>query len=249
MPRKLLLVNVLLLLLAAGSVAFITRQLMAPMPMPTAGKARPVASAEAERPAETPRPPAAAYNVIATKNLFSPSRTEAPVNPAAAAVANVPKPNLFGVVLRDGAPIAYLEDPTSKRVSGYRIGDAVAGGTVQAINADSVSITRPDGKLDVRLRDPSKPRPSAQPATAGVPPGAQPVANQPLPGVIPPIQPQPAIAGPVTPPAVAVPGQPAIVPQPGQAAVPGANLPSRRPLPPNHLRRLPQVPSTDASQQ
>jgi hypothetical protein len=172
------------------------------------------------------------------------------VNPVAAAAANVPKPNLYGVVLREGAPIAYLEDPSSKRVSGYRIGDAVAGGTVQAISADSVSIARPDGKIDVRLRDPGKPRPAGAPATAATTPGAQPVGAQPLPGVIPPVAPpvaavpHPQPGQPVV--AVPVPGQPAGIPQPGQVnpAVPG-----RRPLPPNLLRRLPQVPPTDAPQQ
>jgi hypothetical protein len=249
MPRKLLLINAILIAIAAGSVVFIARQFMAPMPMPSAGKGRPASSTDAERAAETPRPSASAYGMVASKNLFSPSRTEAPVNPAAAtAVANVPKPNLFGVVLRDGAPIAYLEDPTTKRVSGYRIGDAVAGGTVQAINADSVSISRPDGKMDVRLRDPGKPRPAGQPATAAITPGAQPVANQPLPGVIPPVAPPAAVAQPGVPP-VAVPGQPPVYPQPGQAAVPQPVIPGRRPLPPNLLRRLPQVPTTDAPQQ
>jgi hypothetical protein len=240
MPRKLLLINVLLIAMAAGSAVFIARQLMAPMPMPQAGKSRPPAG-QPERPADANRAPAAAYNVVASKNLFSPTRTEAPVSPVTAAIANVPKPNLFGIVLRDGAPIAYLEDPTTKRVSGYRIGDAVAGGTVQAINADSVSITRPDGKLDVRLRDPGKPRPPAGPATAATAPGAQPVAAQPLPGVIPPAltpPPQPHLPS----------GGPAVVPQPAQPAVPPV-LPGRRPLPPNLLRRLPQVPTTDAPQQ
>lgn len=245
MPKKLLLINAILIALAAGSVVFIARQMLAPMPMPQPGKARPV-TAEGERPADIARPPASAYGVVAAKNLFSPTRTEAPVNPAATAAVNVPKPSLFGVVLREGAPIAYLEDPTTKRVSGYRIGDAVAGGTVQAINADSVSINRPDGKMDVRLRDPGKPRPAGQPATAAVTPGAQPVANQPLPGVIPPAAAPPAVVATPGQPAV-VPGQPSVV-QPGQPTVP-PQIPGRRPLPPNLLRRLPQVPPSDGSQQ
>jgi len=244
MHKKLLLINAILIAIAAGSVVFIARQLMAPMAMPSSGKARPPA-AEAERPTEAARASASAYGVVASKNLFSPTRTEAPVSPIASAAANVPKPNLFGVVLREGSPIAYMEDPTTKRVSGYRIGDTVGGGTVQAISADSVSITRPDGKVDVRLRDPGKPRPAAAPATAAGTPGAQPVANQPLPGVIPPTAP-PVGAGGVQPPVQ--PGQPAIVPQPGQPATPPV-IPGRRPLPPNLLRRLPQVPPADAPQQ
>jgi len=245
MPKKLLLINAILIAIAAGSVVYVVRQAMAPMSMPLPTRGRPApGDAAAERQPDGGRPGAGAYNVVAAKNLFSPTRTEAPVNPAASAAANLPKPNLFGVVLREGSPIAYMEDPTSKRVSGYRIGDSIAGGTVQAITADTVSITRPDGKMDVRLRDPGKPRPASQPATAAAQPGAQPVANQPLPGVIPPATPSAAI--PAQPPAVA--GQPpVVVPQPGQPGVPV--IPGRRPLPPNLLRRLPQNPPADAPQQ
>jgi hypothetical protein len=245
MPKKLLLINAILIAIAAGSVVFIARQLMVPMPMPQAGKARPPAG-EGERPADAGRPPASAYLTVVSKNLFSPTRTEAPVSATASAIANLPKPNLFGIVLREGAPIAYLEDPTTKRVSGYRIGDAVAGGTVQAISADSVSIQRPDGKMDVRLRDPGKPRPAVQPATAAGTPGAQPVANQPLPGVIPPAAPPQIGAAPAQPPGV-TPAQPTIVP--GQPPTIPPVIPGRRPLPPNLLRRLPQAPPTDAPQQ
>jgi hypothetical protein len=248
MPKKLLLINAILIAIAAGSVVFVVRQVMAPMSMPLPTRGRPAPpDTTAVAPPDTSRPGAGAYAVVASKNLFSPTRTEAPVNPSAAAAANLPKPNLYGVVLREGAPIAYMEDPTSKRVSGYRIGDAIAGGTVQAITADTVSITRPDGKMDVRLRDPSKPRPAAQPATAAAQPGAQPVANQPLPGVIPPATP-PLAATPVPGQPPVVPGQlPGIVPLPGQPPAPV--IPGRRPLPPNLLRRLPQTPPADAPQQ
>ena len=244
MPRKLLLINAILIAIAAGSAVYIARQLMAPMPMPLPGKGR-AAATEPDRPGDGPRPPASAYTTVAAKNLFSPTRTEAPVTAVALPAANLPKPNLFGVVLRDGAPIAYLEDPSTKRVSGYRIGDAVAGGTIQAISADTVSINRPDGKMDVRLRDPGKPRPAAQPATAATTHGAQPAGSQPLPGVIPPIVPPTTAAVPAQPPVVTPPGQPQVVPQPG--TVPP--IPGRRPLPPNLLRRLPQVPPGDATQQ
>ncbi|TMQ21755.1 MAG: hypothetical protein E6K82_14970 [Candidatus Rokuibacteriota bacterium] len=246
MPKKLLIINLILLAIAAASVLFIVRQFTAPMAMPLASRGRPAPAGTATgRGQDGSRPPAGAYGVVASKNLFSPTRTEAPVTQTTAAAAAM-KPNLYGVVLREGAPIAYLEDPTTKRVSGYRIGDAVGGGTVQAINADSVTINRPDGKLDVRLRDPSKPRPAAGPATAGVPltPGAQPAGTQPgLPGVIPPAMPPivPTIPG-------QVPGQPGVVPP---AVAPSAPpiIPGRRPLPPNLLRRLPQAQPADAPQQ
>jgi hypothetical protein len=250
MPRKLLIIIAILLFIAAGSVTFIVRQLSTPMPMPQASRTRAVGAGTGR--AEPPRQQPGAYASVAARNLFSPTRTESPPTAAAAATASsAPRPNLYGVVLRDGAPLAYLEDPATKRVAGYQVGDSVAGGTVQTISADSVVIARPDGNLDVRLRDPSKPRPATAPVAAAVP-GAQPVAapegvSGALPGVIPPA----AAPGTAAPNRVMLP-QPAIVqPQPGQSGQPGAPpvVQGRRPLPPNLLRRLPQGPQTDAPQQ
>jgi hypothetical protein len=149
--------------------------------------------------------------MIATRNLFSPTRSEAPPAPEKPAVT-LPKPNLFGVVVRDGGSIAYLEDPLTKRVAGYRQGDSIAGGTVQTISGDRIVLARPDGNVDVRLHDPSKPRPPAPaPAPAA---GTTPRA---APGV--------------------PPGTPSAVP--GTPPTAEAPVPGRRPLPPNLLRRLP----------
>jgi hypothetical protein len=249
MRRRLLIINAILLFIAAGSVAFIARELMVAMPMPMASRTRPAAApaARSEAPA---RNQAGAYTSVAARNLFSPTRTESPPSALAAATPAM-KPNLYGIVLRDSAPMAYLEDPTTKRVAGYRVGDSVAGGTVQTISADGVVIARPDGNVDVRLRDPSKPRPAAPPATAAAPgaqPAAQPVAGPAvLPGVIPPAA---GVPGAVAPgPAVAQP--PLVQPQPGQVQQPTTPqlVPGRRPLPPNLLRRLPQGPQVDAPPQ
>jgi hypothetical protein len=241
MPKKLLIINVLLIAIAGGSAVFIVRQLMAPMAMPLALRRPPASTpAPAEEPPRSGGP--GAYTAVSARNLFSPTRTEAPPAATAASAALAVKPNLFGVVLREGAPIAYLEDPTTKRVAGYRVGDNVAGGTVQTISADSVVITRPDGKLDVRLRDPARPRPASVPAAAGVQPAA---GSASLPGVIPPA----GIPG------APVPGQ-VVGPRPGIAAPPGLGvqptppvIPGRRPLPPNLLRRLPQGAPPDATRQ
>jgi hypothetical protein len=148
--------------------------------------------------------------MIATRNLFSPMRSEAPPAPEKPAAA-LPKPNLFGVVVRDGGSIAYLEDPLTKRIAGYRQGDSIAGGTVQTISGDRIVLARPDGNVDVRLHDPSKPRP---PAPAPAPPaGTTPRA---APGV-----------------------PPGTTPVPGAPPTAEAPVPGRRPLPPSLLRRLP----------
>jgi hypothetical protein len=242
MPRKLVALNLVLAAVAALLVVYIARQFVAPMPLPVGGRRAPAAATAAA--SDTPRPPASAYSVVAARNLFSPTRTESPTSTTIAGVPLV-KPNLFGVVVREGGSIAYLEDPSTKRVAGYRVGDKIVGGTVQTIKADGITIDRPEGALDVRLRDPGKPRPT--PAAAAPQPGAAPA----LPGVIPPVAPQPVpphVAQPPAlqpgqPPAVGgAPGQPPAVVMPPGTQPPSVTppvIPGRRPLPPNLLRRLP----------
>jgi hypothetical protein len=144
--------------------------------------------------------------VIATKNLFSPSRAEveSTPSPVAGPVAPhpppAPKPFLQGVVIREASATAYLEDPNSKRVAGYRVGDSITGGTVESITSDRVVLKRPDGLLEIKLKDPSKPRPVAAEAP-GQPAPPRPGAPPPQPGVAPP---QAGVQG-----APPVPGSPA----------------------------------------
>jgi len=243
MSRTLVAVNLALAAVAVLLVLYIGRQFVAPTPLPLGGR-RAVTSAGTTGSADSPRPPGSAYNVVAARNLFSPTRTEAPSSSVVTASPLI-KPNLFGVVVRERGSIAYLEDPTTKRVAGYRVGDRIMGGTVQAIKADGVTIDAPGGAMDVRLHDPGKPR-ATPAAAAGTPqPGTAPV----LPGVIPPVTPmpptpmppqamQPPVQHPGQPPAF-VPGQPPLV-VPGQPpAVTPPVVPGRRPIPPNLMRRLP----------
>jgi hypothetical protein len=226
MPRQLVVLNAALIAMAIVSVGYVIRELRAPAPVSARRAAPPAPPAVAQAPPAAEAP--AGYNVVASRNLFSPTRSEAPVT-AAQAAPPVPKPNLYGIILRDGAPLAYLEDPTTKRVAGYRLGDSVAGGTVKRIGADHVVLNRPEGDVNVRLRDPSKPRPAAPPppsaAAPATPPGGVPPGMAPSPG------------------APQQPGQVLTPPQPQQPSV----LP-RRPLPPNLLRRLPP-PASDAPAQ
>ena len=231
MGKKLLVLNVLLGGVSLFCVAFIVQELVFPLPGPSA-RPRPAATAggaAAAMPA-APRPPAAAYNVVATRNVFSPTRTETTEAPGGGAALAVVKPNLHGVVLRDTNPIAYLEDPLTKRVAGYRIGDQIAGGTVKTIAADLVVIARPEGTIDVRLRDPSKPRP-APPAPAAAP-GAPGVTSPPggVPGM---------------PPGVGPPRVPIQQPQvtPGGPPQLSPFIPGRRPPPSLGGRLPPTLPS------
>ncbi|PYM95256.1 MAG: hypothetical protein DME08_16250 [Candidatus Rokuibacteriota bacterium] len=68
--------------------------------------------------------------------------------------------NLFGAVLAGDRSIAYLEDPGSKRVYAYRLGDSVAGGTIRVIESSHIVLERRHQRLEVQLHDPSRPKPS-----------------------------------------------------------------------------------------
>jgi hypothetical protein len=259
MPRRLLAINIVLAGVSVLCIALIVRQIAAARPASTPRTRSTTAGAPTSAPAAEARLPAQAYNAIASRNLFSPTRSEAPGPGIAGGSAPVlvAKPALHGVVLREGSPIAYLEDPLTKRIAGYRVGDPIAGGTVQTISADAVMISRPDGMVDVRLRDPSKPRPA--PPAPGQPgqPGQQPVPGQPggqLPnqGLMPapgPAQPPPrAFTPPGSPvPQTMTPGQP--MPPPGaiQAPTPGQPIPFGRPAP-SLGRRLPPIPTDPSGQ-
>ena len=187
MSKRLPLLTVLLVGVALAFAGLIARELTT-VPRVAGPRPQPAASVAAATPAAPAAPGAAAnYTVVASRNLFSPTRSEAPVTPPTPVpVAPVlPKPNLLGVVFTEGMPVAYLEDPVSKRVARYRVGDSVAGGTVRAIESDTVMLLRPEGQVTVRLHDPARPRPAmpATPAVPGVP--GMPTSPRPLQGIPP----------------------------------------------------------------
>jgi hypothetical protein len=171
--RRLLLLNVVVGLLGCVFAAGLTRELLAahPLPAPPAPRgARPSAAPTSASPAAAPAP--ASYGIIAAKNLFSPSRSEAPAGPVAAVG---PKPLLHGVVMDGPKSRAYLEDPQVKRTFGYAVGDTIGGGRVESIRVDRVVIGRADGLLEVLLHDPAKPKaptPAAPSPTAAAAPSA-----------------------------------------------------------------------------
>src|SRR3989442_137885 len=181
MSKRLLMLNALLVGASAGLIAYIGWQVASPKTDTPGRRASgaPVAST-ATAPAATDRS-GGAFGTIASRNLFSPDRTESASANASNALAALPKPSLHGVILRDGAPVAYLEDPITKRVAGYRVGDSVAGGTLQSISEDRVILTRPEGQVDVRLHDPT----AAGPPAPGAPRAPR-LTQRPGPGPPPP---------------------------------------------------------------
>jgi hypothetical protein len=72
------------------------------------------------------------------------------------------------VVLDGEKSRAYLEDAPGGRVFGYAVGDPVGGGSLERIADDRVTIRRPEGPIEVMLRDSSKPAPT----TGAAPPPA-----------------------------------------------------------------------------
>jgi hypothetical protein len=191
LSKKLLALNVVLAGVAVILAAWLVRDLAAsralPPPPPPRRSAPASEEPATEKAAQEQLP---AYNVIVAKYLFNPSRTEGAPPDAAQqkpAVPLPPKPILLGVVVDGPASRAYLEDPSTKRVFGYQVGDSVAGGKLEKITDDRIQISRTDGMMEVTLRDPTKPRPPA-PVTPGQPPqpGAPPAARTETPPGTPP---------------------------------------------------------------
>jgi hypothetical protein len=217
MSRGLVLLDLVLLAAAAYFGAQVFDLWTTPLPRDTAPPPTSVGSPAAlaaaavpggSRPAEgtgRSRSPGVVYATIADKNLFSPTRTERgpeptpPVTPGRVMPTPAPppppppppKPFLNGVVILETGAIAYIEDPTTKKVVAYRVGDTVAGGTIESIAPDHVVLNRPSGRLEVRLRDPGKPRQVVTPQIPGQPrrePGVAPRQIQPAPPGQPPGQ-------------------------------------------------------------
>jgi type II secretion system (T2SS) protein C len=203
--KRFLIVNVILVGIAAFFAISLIRDLTPVRSLPSFS-ARPRPPALPPAPGEAAESALAAerlanYNVIAAKHLFNPSRSE---NVAATTTAPPPppppKPLLLGVVVDGAQSRAYLEDATTKRVFSYQIGDTVAGGRLETITDDHVVIVRPDGRMEVMLRDPAKPKPAPPAPTATAAPPQVPGG----PSAPAPAQPPTVVAPP--PPVVSSPG-------------------------------------------
>jgi hypothetical protein len=90
----------------------------------------------------------------------APSTAGAPAPEAPRAPAT---PLLFGIVYVDDAWIAYIEDPGTRAVGRYRVGDSVGGRTIDAIDDERVVLRGAEGTVEVRLSD-EKPGAPKRPA-------------------------------------------------------------------------------------
>lgn len=198
MSRRLLLLNVPVVAIALAFAVLLAREFLVsrplpPPPAPRASLPQPTFG-ETATPNQGPASDLSAYNMIAARNLFNPSRSE---TSGVAAAKQAGRPVLHGVVLDGQRSRAYIEDPLAKGVFGYTVGDTVGQGQIKTISADRIMIAGPEGTFELLLHDPSKPKPAA-PGVVGVPtaprvpaaPGAPPVRRSP-PGAAP-AQPPPA---------------------------------------------------------
>jgi hypothetical protein len=151
-----MILNILLGALSCLFAVVLIREVLVVRPLPPPPVVRPTPPPSPLAPTIAPEG-VVAYGVIVAKNLFSPSRSEM----MADAVVAGPTPVLHGVVMNGEKSRAYLEDPVTKRITGYAIGDSIGGGRLQAIRSDRVLIGRPQGTVEVLLQDPSKPKPAA----------------------------------------------------------------------------------------
>jgi hypothetical protein len=203
--RWLFLANLLMVGLASFFVVSLLLEVSRPRGLPPARAPRHTVS---NSPPDGLPPPASViehietFNVIVAKNLFNESRKERAIATARATVPPLPKPILHGVVVDGPSSLAYLEDPTSKRVVGYRVGAPIAGGLLLQITQEGVAIRRPDGQVEVLLNDPSKSKLIQERVTA--PPEERPAATGSTPQAPPAIRrtPKEPAPGPSQPPAV-----------------------------------------------
>jgi len=162
MSPPLLALNLFMAGLSVFFVVTIVRAGLAPdLRAPSlSGRASAVAASVPHDVAARGTPLRGAYDVISTRNLFAPHRSDAK-NPGAADETLPPASALLlhGVVISDETRHAYLEDPATKRIVDYKIGDTLAGGRVQQIEADRVVIMRAGGPIEVKLHDASRSRP------------------------------------------------------------------------------------------
>jgi hypothetical protein len=173
-PKPLLALNVVLVGISTLLFVSVVRALFAPDPLPTIHPHRPAEVAASPTRGRGPSTrPSSGYDLIAARNLFHPNRSESTRSGLGAQDVTPPtKPVLYGVVLSDDAGLAFLEDPATKRILGYRIGDNWAGGRVERIERDRVVISRAGGQVEVFLSGLHSPRQAETAAAPGEPNGS-----------------------------------------------------------------------------
>lgn len=97
------------------------------------------------------------YDLIASNNLFHPSRSSVEDSPQIATpVSESEIPQLFGTIIMGDRKLAILEDKAAKKSSLYEVNDSVSGFLVAQIGLDRVILQRGGESIDVNLRTDKK---------------------------------------------------------------------------------------------
>jgi len=174
----LLVLNVLLVGVSAALLFSVARALMTSDRLPPIPAPRPTEAVASSSARVTRARASAGYDVIATRNLFDPSRSEPTRSDRPSQnVAPQAKPVLYGLVVSDdpGLGLAYLVDPKTGRITGYRVGDPLAGGQVERIERDRVLIRRSGELVEVFMNR----------SHALAPPDSVPVSSESTAGAVP----------------------------------------------------------------
>lgn len=94
------------------------------------------------------------YDVIASKNLFHPSRSSINKKPPEVTrpVSKNDIPQLFGTIIMDDKKLAILEDQSTKKSILYKVNDSVSGFIVSQILENKVILKKGGESIEVNLR-------------------------------------------------------------------------------------------------
>jgi hypothetical protein len=140
---------------------------LAPVGAPEPTDSAPIAAAATVVPRQQPSVGADRFAAIVASNAFSAGRTAPPTRlipeglrrdtQPAARPARKPRQipaRLFGITRGPGGAVALIDaDPAIPGAEVYRVGDAVRDGRLTAIGDSTVVLTRPSGRLVLRLPD------------------------------------------------------------------------------------------------
>jgi hypothetical protein len=61
------------------------------------------------------------------------------------------RPRLQGIVIQDGRAVAYIQDPRTRGVTGYRVGDTLGTRVLETIEEDRVVLKGPNDTVELRI--------------------------------------------------------------------------------------------------
>jgi hypothetical protein len=81
-----------------------------------------------------------------------PERSATPEGSSAVfSVSTEGRPRLQGIVIQDGRAVAYIQDPRTKGVTGYRVGDTLGTSVLETIEEDRVVLRGPTDTFELRI--------------------------------------------------------------------------------------------------